>query len=413
MNAKVKVRTIEATFRVVTPLFSAGADPKVAEVRVPSLKGVLRFWWRALAWSEFGGDLAKIQEAEGELFGSAGHEARRSRVVMFLEGVSGGDSMTEGKLLKNSAGAVVGHGVRYLGYGLMGAFGANAGNIERACCGGSLEFKLHLRCRGVDDAAFGRLVRALEVLGTVGGLGARSRRGFGSLMLTSLAVDNVPSWGAPGTLAALGQDIRRLTGASLRSGEPTYTAFSAETRHVLVLGAAAERDPLVILDRVGREMVRYRSYGKGGRIFENTDDTERIFQLDHDVMLDVANRRPSQRSVHPRRVAFGLPHNYFFSSQPKGNAKASVTLARDLDRRASPLFIHVHILDNRPAVVLTFLPAKFLPASASKVRIGSQWVQLAQERDLYAPIRDFLARMMGAGRKEPFGEVLEVRHDAR
>lgn len=40
---------LEARFRIVTPLFMSGSDKLKAELRVPSIKGVLRFWWRALA----------------------------------------------------------------------------------------------------------------------------------------------------------------------------------------------------------------------------------------------------------------------------------------------------------------------------------------------------------------------------
>ena len=40
---------IEATYRVVTPMFCGGAGAGSAELRMPSFKGVLRFWWRALA----------------------------------------------------------------------------------------------------------------------------------------------------------------------------------------------------------------------------------------------------------------------------------------------------------------------------------------------------------------------------
>lgn len=435
--SKVNIREIIATYRVVTPLFSAGADPMgAAELRVPSLKGVLSFWWRALAWSEFDGDLREIQKAEDELFGCGGEGARRSRVVMFLERVNDGDLMTSGEL-RNLTRALVGHGVRYLGYGLMGAFGANAGKITRACRGGPLEFKLHLRCRDVDGVAFNRLLRALRALGTVGGLGARSRRGFGSLVLTSLEVDGVSSK-RPGTLGELRREIeivtgqeadrpedlaavdeRIVTGQRLRSGEPEYTAFSAGTRHVLVMGDPNVTDPLVLLDRVGREMVRFRSSGKNAprngtrRIFEGAEEAECNFEDDHLLMLDVAKQGEIRKPGYPERLAFGLPHNYFFSSQPRERQKVSLKLRQRLDRRASPLLIHVHMLGGRPAVVLSFLPARFLPNTAQKVRVGREWVQLPASGQLYRPIRDFLDRMMGKGRQELFGEALEVRYDAR
>ena len=74
---------IEATYRVVTPMFCGGAEPEThAELRLSSFKGVLRFWWRALAWSRLGGDLGRIKQHEDALFGSA--DGGQSSVSMRL-----------------------------------------------------------------------------------------------------------------------------------------------------------------------------------------------------------------------------------------------------------------------------------------------------------------------------------------
>ncbi|WP_345894648.1 type III-B CRISPR module RAMP protein Cmr1 [Phaeodactylibacter xiamenensis] len=34
--------------KVITPMFLAGADGQTPELRAPSIKGAMRFWWRAL-----------------------------------------------------------------------------------------------------------------------------------------------------------------------------------------------------------------------------------------------------------------------------------------------------------------------------------------------------------------------------
>jgi CRISPR-associated protein Cmr1 len=60
---------IVATYRVTTPMFSAGADPQVAELRAASFKGALRFWFRALAWARHR-DFNRVREQEDKLFGS-------------------------------------------------------------------------------------------------------------------------------------------------------------------------------------------------------------------------------------------------------------------------------------------------------------------------------------------------------
>ncbi len=74
---------IEATYRVTTPMFCGGVNQQEAELRLPSFKGVLRFWWRALAWSRLQGDLKAIKREEDALFGSA--DGGQARVSMRLD----------------------------------------------------------------------------------------------------------------------------------------------------------------------------------------------------------------------------------------------------------------------------------------------------------------------------------------
>ena len=102
---------IEATYRVVTPMFCGGANPGHAELRIPSFKGVLRFWWRALAWSRQDGDLEMIRREEDKLFGSAG--GGRSRVSMSLAEPIETRQLVAGRVLED-AGNVVGEGARSL-----------------------------------------------------------------------------------------------------------------------------------------------------------------------------------------------------------------------------------------------------------------------------------------------------------
>jgi len=51
-----------AKFRIVTPLFMSGSERSQAELREASIKGVLRFWWRALAL----GRLKSVEEVKKE-----------------------------------------------------------------------------------------------------------------------------------------------------------------------------------------------------------------------------------------------------------------------------------------------------------------------------------------------------------
>ncbi|MBA3891822.1 MAG: hypothetical protein H0X64_14970, partial [Gemmatimonadaceae bacterium] len=133
----------------------------------------------------------------------------------------------------------------------------------------------------------------------------------------------------------------------------------------------------------------YRSWGKDGKVLGSID-SERNFTADHDLM-----KSPDRsRGRHPQRIAFGLPHNY---GQPNGKVEPA---ADGIDRRASPLFIHIHQAAETdvPVAVVAFLPAAFLPPRHDKIRVGSEQVRL-QSHDLWKPVAAFMDRMGGKSEK--------------
>lgn len=395
---------IDATYRVATPLFCAGTDPNRAELRLPSFKGALRFWWRALAWSHCGGDLEQIQKQENALFGSAGRG--QSRLIMRLAPASHPQTMIEkGQVLTSPArnGSVVGQGARYLGYGVMEAFdnkkrNTKAGELTRACLLTPLEFTVQLRGCDLNESQLSSLRHALIALGTLGGMGAKGRKGYGSLVLRSFCCDGVERWRPPQDVTGLRKAIGDLHRDRRGSGLPAFTAVSDQARHVLL--SSSKQEPIELLDLVGRELVRYRSWGRNGKILGGEVDSERNFKDDHDLMKGNMPGHP----VHPRRIAFGLPHNYGKRKDQKIDPHN-----RNFDRRASPLFIHIHEFDALPVAVLSFLPARFLPKERSAISVGGRKVAQKPEEELYRPIHDFLDRLLDPGkRKEPFTDVIEV-----
>ena len=228
-------------------------------------------------------------------------------------------------------------------------------------------------------------------------MGSKSRKGYGSLAIRSLAVDGAARWTPPRSIGDLRDALIALRKNHRRRGLPEFTAFSAKTRQLLV--ACDSPEPMALLDRVGREIVRYRSFGRSGKILDK-QASETNFQDDHDLM----KRPPNRRAKHPRRIAFGLPHNY-------GREKTAQIGPgdRDLDRRASPLFIHVHECAAGPVAVLSFLPARFLPGKAPEISVGGKSVRQAPEEELYRPVHEFLDRLLDpARRKESFAAVVEA-----
>ena len=66
------MKSLEVRFKVVTPCFLGGHDHH-AELRLPSIRGALRFWWRAITharMAEAGRDgvIERLASAERRLF---------------------------------------------------------------------------------------------------------------------------------------------------------------------------------------------------------------------------------------------------------------------------------------------------------------------------------------------------------
>ncbi|TMQ04997.1 MAG: hypothetical protein E6J90_50200, partial [Deltaproteobacteria bacterium] len=143
--------------------------------------------------------------------------------------------------------------------------------------------------------------------------------------------------------------------------------------------------------------MRYRSWGHNGKVLGF--DREEKFKDDHDLM----KLPPEQRRAHPRRIVFGLPHNY---SKKPGD---QVGPGEDGDRRASPLLIHLHHCGTTPVAVLSFLPARFLSKGdeatiqVGSAKAGGRRIPIARDPALWKPIDDFLARVLDPRRKDVFG----------
>ena len=97
----------------------------------------------------------------------------------------------------------------------------------------------------------------------------------------------------------------------------------------------------------------------------------------------------------PERAAFGLPHNYFTKKGPTVTATDGLEYVldykleisgpnrNDMDRRASPLFFHIHRADSNHFIpVALFLPAQFLPENTNIQLLGSSNVKRNDKKNI-------------------------------
>lgn len=363
---------IEATYRIVTPAFIGGADNRnTAELRLPSIKGALRFWWRTLAWSRIGNDVEKLWEEEAYLFGSSDQQVGQSKVMLRLKDART-EILTEGTRL-----AQANSGLAYLGYGLMPGFGQQAGQITRPAIKAGGTFTIAVRFSGPlaettdeNKQLKKEVEKAVVLLGLVGGLGSRCRRGWGSLTITQLRTSGVET---------AVSDLTHYIPNDFTCAEetPLWTAWSGASKVREIKCNPSSTDALATLDKFARELVRFRCWGFSQnnhaqpRVLSNIP-SESNFADDHDlVKREHDYSDPPYWDRNPERIAFGLPHNYYTTVRGlANNHKIPITVEpENEDRRASPLLIHVHQKrDQDHAVVrLVFLPSLFLPGRTPTV----------------------------------------------
>jgi len=376
---------IVVTFGLTTPAFAGGADQAVADgIRPPTLGGLLRFWWRA---SQPDLAPAELKEAEAEIFGAAGRydedghpvSGQRLRIV-------------PASALKPVGGACKGASqsfppeLAYLGYGPIGGGGLTTAGLL------TTDYRATFRLippAGKET----ELWKALWLLNAFGGIGSRSRRGWGGVKVT-------PANGWPACLPNLGESSLEDLSSGLKSGlrevlgrDPAslpdgsalrHTAFSKDTSlsigpsNVLseVAHSAAAKALMKERQRLGCSRVAPKEcQGKHG--------------TDHDAVYglaeDARDGKIEPPVTPPTRAAYGLPHPYFLSQLDVGKPPKSLDAERKkrwknrrrsmsfapkggpggdgMGRRASPLIIKVLSIHECYVPLMFWLPAPFLPAS--------------------------------------------------
>jgi CRISPR-associated protein Cmr1 len=174
---------IKFNIQTVTPLFMAGADQATAELRVPSFRGEMRYWFRALVAGLVGTDtegLKQVRDLEANVFGTTD---RGSAVAIHLSDVKGSiREFTESISERGTDGRWQATGKGYLLWS-MAQSGRPGRNFKpaRRYFPPSTTFNLELAARGTGGEELQQAIAAFWLLTNLGGVGSRSRRCAGSL----------------------------------------------------------------------------------------------------------------------------------------------------------------------------------------------------------------------------------------
>ena len=372
--------TLRLPLRTIPPMIGGGArarDPDPRDpVRVPSIRGHLRWWFRAL--SPRGLSPEALFADERAIFGGVtGETPTPSRLVVRVCDVPDSSPKPAGWHKRKMQGhgyeaaatwTAAGCSESGIGYGLFPLqrskdeatrwptpdpiHGVPTRNIIP-----EITFKLDLRLRsseGQPDAALvERLINAVWCWVHLGGIGARTRRGFGALALDGavttsgrlgesarvrFATTDRSTWlktfqvifGDAGNLRPLRRSCRFLLERSAFNGNNRDERSYAHVAHATALGDLARF-------RQGAKVGRAKKFGA-----TNWPDAYTLRALRDPTALGVGGDTITRVTAGTQgipRAAFGMPLNVKFKDAPFSMADASVTPAAGGARFASPLLL--------------------------------------------------------------------------
>ncbi|NTV66006.1 MAG: type III-B CRISPR module RAMP protein Cmr1 [Oscillochloris sp.] len=346
------------SYKLITPLFGGGIEPQrpdpVTVVRATSIRGQLRFWWRATRGGNYT-TVAELKKAEDALWGAASNEkgGGPSKVEIALY------TWTKPKEVKafipdpRNSKLTVGEPRSPYSYG---AFPLNE---TRGSVYEHIEFTISI---SFPNTAEDRLdvEAALWAWETFGGIGGRTRRGFGALEL--LQVDGVAPDDRP---AARREDVVRW----LRQRLETYTTGAILIREWPQVTADSL---MVITQPYSSPLEGWKFLIKQLRQFRNrqlnrwpdADSVRRITKQSYKGKSAI----PAGRNIFPRAV-FGLPIIFHFKDNNRGDPDDATLQGVAHDRLASPLILRpLACADNRYIGLALVLHAPRTPPDGLKLK---------------------------------------------
>lgn len=313
-------------YKLITPLYGGGVDPNkcdpVSTIRVPEIRGQLRFWWRALRGNQGAGTIAALKSREEAIWGST---EKPSSVKIALNNLKSGTKFQP----QNYRGETI---TDISDFSSKDSYVAFPLRKQNATLYENIEFDLEISYPDTNkddiDAAFW----AWE---TFGGIGARTRRGFGALYCEKIddtlqirpSCANLPTY---------------ITKNLQKRIDPTH-AFPAGLPHLTPTALFKITSLKANALEAWRDLInQYKSFRQSR---PNRDP--RHPGVSYWPAPDVIRRKwPNQRRRHqPRsnmpdkipRAKFGLP--IIFQFKDADDINTTLQGVGEIDRMASPLIL--------------------------------------------------------------------------
>lgn len=376
-------------YKLITPLFGGGVSPRENDasklIRETSIRGQLRFWWRAMRGS---GSLEKMKKREDAIFGSANQEVGQSKVLIAVKHIQKGkeefifNSNDKNKPFKDW------EKVAYAAFALQPTREEPKQKSIRV----GVEFEIEISFPSKKDEKNNldfsiEIETAMWAWETFGGIGGRTRRGFGAIRLTH--IDGKPK-DLP-DISAISKIINdKLNEPSFNvdvKANPDFPVLSNSSAFKLKKFSNSDTAWKYGIER----LLSFRQYrlidikDRYGNVINQEEDKHGKSQwseaaLLRNLVLDDPSKYPKPEVEKFPRSEFGLPINFYFETPRKvkdalsrktKNGKPEIKLTakdKDIDRLASPLILRpIECADGKAVIIALVLKTLRQPKGGLKL----------------------------------------------
>lgn len=410
-RADDRIRHEVRRYKLITPLFGGGAEPNRADpitvIRGTEVRGQLRFWWRATRGGQFEGSLDKMRQREEEIWGSAAAKGKPgpSKVDIYAQCVAAGKADRPFEVAPNKSGRPITQPRKtsvvpqYAAFPLQPEKEAAKIGMETESVRADVEFTLEI---GYPKEVEEDIQAALWAWETFGGLGARTRRGFGALQLVS--VDDKPNPLPRPEQVEI--ELQKKLQQYVISGEchSDIPHLSHDLRIKVITSSKAQTStPIQVWNRLIEHLQNFRQKRHkrmGLSLWPEANEIRRRFRKDPKWPPEanspkLAHKFP--RSVFGLPIIFHLPHDKTlptksFTLQGKPDSASEKTF----ERLSSALILKPFSCNNGQAVgIVVVLEAPIIPPCGLEIKElpsdkrVAEW-RLTKDEANSEPIREIL-----------------------
>lgn len=374
--------TKTCTVSVITPIFGggtkAGENDPITLIRPSSIRGHLRFWWRAIRGAAFS-SVKELQQREGEIWGVSDNPSLISVTVDIVKKDTPTPCATYAWDQQKRGGQgdydfvwkppfdTPDSPLPYVLFPFQGGAPDSHTAKDPALCVRAAQFNLHLefpkpphvaRYRNfynerrkkvnlpflheADDDIATDVDLALWAWVNFGGIGARTRRGCGALHCKELApqsVNDIAKWFTQKQL-----DYRQSSGATLEMSRLSNDLFISSSKPTAPVQAWAQS--VKVLREFRQEGVGRKPRPQIEKPLSRSNLPGRSYWPEPETLRRLAQTRPAK---HPRlthipddafpRAELGLPIIFHFQDERSGEPRDSELYPKDKTRMASPIIV--------------------------------------------------------------------------